>query len=81
MIKGMKKQTRFIPAEQAYLSIFTWLEELQENKIQVDCVLYNCIMDVCIMYRDIEKALEVYEMMNKVDIEPNYVTFGILIKA
>lgn len=39
MIKGMKKQTRFIPQEYAYGLIFKWLDELLEHKIQVDCVL------------------------------------------
>jgi len=38
-------------------------------------------MDTCISYRDIEKTQEVYDTMLKHNIEPNYVTFGILIKA
>lgn len=59
LIKGMKKQTRWIPKEEALGRIFGWLDELHSNKIRVDCVLYNCIMDVCIMYRDIEKTIEV----------------------
>jgi hypothetical protein len=49
LIKGMKKQTRWIPKDEAMLRIFNWLDELVNNKIEIDCVLYNCIMDVCIM--------------------------------
>lgn len=71
MIKGMKKQTRYVPASEAYVQIFGWLDELQANHIEVDCVLYNCIMDVCIMYRDIAKALEVYDLMMSKQVEPN----------
>lgn len=39
MIKGMKKQTRYVPASEAYVQIFGWLDELQANHIEVDCVL------------------------------------------
>jgi len=77
----MKKQTRYTPKEEAYERIFGWLDELLENGIEIDCVLFNCIMDVTIMYNDIEKTLEVYNTMLTKNIQPNYVTFGILIKA
>lgn len=49
LIKGMKKQTRKVIKEDAYERIFGWLAELQQHGITVDCVLYNCIMDVTIM--------------------------------
>lgn len=71
MIKGMKKQTRWIPQTEAYSLIFGWLDDLQAQDLKVDCVLYNCIMDVCIMYNDIPKTLEVYELLLKNNVQPN----------
>jgi len=59
MIKGMKRQTRFLPKHEAYNMIFGWLDQLKSQNIAVDCVLYNCIMDVCIAYRDMDTTLQV----------------------
>jgi pentatricopeptide repeat protein len=47
------------------------MSDLTYNSNSIDCVLYNCIMDTCIQYRDIDKTLEVYETMLQHDIEPN----------
>lgn len=71
MIKGMKKQTRFLPKEEAYSQMFGWLDALKAQNTAVDCVLYNCIMDVCIAYRDIDTTLQVYEQMLSEKVEPN----------
>lgn len=81
LIKGCKKQARYIKKDENYKRIFGWLDELINNNIEIDCVLYNCIMDVCVIQKDIEKALEVQKTMCNQDVKPNYVSFGILIKA
>jgi len=35
----MKKQTRWVPKEEAYKNIFGWLDELTSHKLEIDCVL------------------------------------------
>lgn len=49
LIKGCKKQSRYIKRDENYKRIFGWLDELINNKVEIDCVLYNCIMDVCVI--------------------------------
>jgi hypothetical protein len=49
LIKGCKKQARYIKKDENYKRIFGWLDELINNNIEIDCVLYNCIMDVCVI--------------------------------
>jgi len=55
----MKKQVRWVPRDAAYSQIFGWLAELSSLQLEIDCVLYNCIMDVAISYNDVDKAVEV----------------------
>jgi len=39
LIKGMKKQIRWVPREEAYTQIFRWLAELTSHMLEIDCVL------------------------------------------
>lgn len=55
----MKKQSKWISKDECFNKMFGWMSELTFNNNSIDCVLYNCIMDTCIQYRDINKTLEV----------------------
>ena len=46
-----------------------------------DEILYNCIMDACLRFNQIDKMLELYEDMIKNNIKPSSITCGIVIKA
>jgi len=39
LIKGMKKQIRWVPRDEAYIQIFGWLAELTSHMLEIDCVL------------------------------------------
>jgi pentatricopeptide repeat protein len=46
-----------------------------------DEILYNCIMDACLRFHNIDKMLELYEEMITDNIKPSSITCGIVIKA
>lgn len=61
---------------------FQLLEQMKtRNTIKPDEILYNCLMDACIRFHDIYRAIAVYNEMLLSKIEPSAVTYGILIKA
>ena len=43
-----------------------------------DEVLYNCLIDMCVRYKDLDAAIGVFHSMK---VRPSAVTYGILIKA
>ena len=46
-----------------------------------DEILYNCIMDACLRFNQVDKMLELYKEMNDNGISLSSVTCGIVIKA
>ena len=46
-----------------------------------DEILYNCLIDLCVRYRDTKTALKVFDQMRGYGIHPSSITIGILIKA
>ena len=44
-------------------------------------ILYNCIMDACLRFNQIDKMLQIYDQMKKSNIQPSSITCGIMIKA
>lgn len=46
-----------------------------------DEILYNCLLDLCVRYKDTRTAVKVFEQMKYHGLKPSSVTFGILIKA
>ena len=48
---------------------------------QPDEILYNCIMDACLRFHKVDKALELYDNMLTEGIKPSSITCGIVIKA
>ena len=58
--------------------------KLFNNIIQIckpNEILYNCIMDACLRFNQIDKMLQIYEQMIKNNIKPSSITCGIVIKA
>ena len=58
--------------------------KLFNNIIQISKpneILYNCIMDACLRFNQIDKMLQIYEQMIKNNIKPSSITCGIIIKA
>jgi pentatricopeptide repeat domain-containing protein 1 len=52
-----------------------------KNQVQPDEVLYNCLIDACVRFHNIKRAVEVFQEMISDGINPSAVTYGILIKA
>lgn len=59
------------------------LEKLEKmgDQFQPDEILYNSLIDACVKFNEINKALCLFEEMKKKSIEPSAITYGILIKA
>lgn len=51
------------------------------NSVQPDEVLYNCLIDACVRFRDVNRAVAVFHEMQLAGVKPSAVTHGILIKA
>lgn len=46
-----------------------------------DEILYNCLIDACVRFHDVHRAVAVFQEMQFSNIKPSSVTYGILIKA
>lgn len=46
-----------------------------------DEVLYNCLLDLCVRYKDTPAAVRIFDQMRSHGLKPSSVTYGILIKA
>jgi len=51
------------------------------GKVTPDEILYNCLMDVCVRFREPYRAVSLYNEMEISGITPSAITYGILIKA
>ncbi|KAM3136824.1 hypothetical protein pb186bvf_011083 [Paramecium bursaria] len=64
------------------LRAITLLEQIQETgQFKPDEILYNSLIDACVKFNEIQKALQLFKEMKQKQIEPSSVTYGILIKA
>ena len=80
LIKGIKY--RGGNTNQELERAFTLLEEMKANKtIFPDEILYNCLIDACVRFRDINRAVALFSEMVMANISPSAITYGILIKA
>jgi len=62
--------------------VFDLFSEMKsKGKVKPDEILYNCLMDACVRYRDTYKAVAVFNEMELMEINPSAITYGILIKA
>jgi pentatricopeptide repeat protein len=57
------------------------MDELIKSNITPDEILFNCLIDACVKYNNLDKAKETYKQMCTLGVIPSPVTFGILIKA
>lgn len=86
LIKGIKVDNRYqsgnIQNYQDLERAFDMLREMEEmGQVRPDEILYNCLIDVCVRFRDLNRAIEVFNQMKLHDAKPSSVTYGILIKA
>jgi len=58
LIKGIKNGKRIQNGPQALNKAFSLLKDLQEEGLQPDEVLFNCLIDACVKFKDIKKAEE-----------------------
>lgn len=52
-----------------------------ESMIKPDEILYNCLIDLCVRFKDVNRAVAVFNEMTLSGVKPSSVTFGILIKC
>jgi len=46
-----------------------------------DEILYNCLLDLCVRYKDSKTAVKIFDQMRFHGLKPSSVTYGILIKS
>jgi pentatricopeptide repeat protein len=46
-----------------------------------DEILYNCLLDLCVRYKDTKTAVRIFDQMRFQGLKPSAVTYGILIKS
>ncbi len=56
------------------------MNELENQNIKPDEVLYNSLLDGCFKANEVEIAMMIYKNMQSLEIKPSNVTFSILIK-
>ena len=62
--------------------VFEILTSCKQGKyVKPDEILFNCVMDACVKFKNMNKALEVYDEMIKMGLQPSSITYGILIKG
>jgi len=57
-MKGIKKNTKKLPKDKTLEECFNCVQELIDRRLDIDDVLFNCLIDVCIHYKAMEKAIE-----------------------
>lgn len=62
--------------------VFELFNEMKrKGKVRPDEILYNCLMDACVRFRDTCRAVAIFNEMELAEIPPSAITYGILIKA
>jgi len=60
---------------------FECLQQLKENGLKPDEVLFNSLMDACVHLKQMPKAQAVFKTMKDAGVKPSFVTYSILIKG
>lgn len=61
---------------------FILIDQLKKRgTFKPDEVLFNCLIDACVRFGDIKRAITVFREMEQSSVAPSAVTHGILIKA
>ena len=80
LIKGIKANNH--SSQHDLEKAFHLLAQMKSRgQVKPDEILYNCLIDVCVRFHDLHRAVSVFHEMNIANIKPSSVTFGILIKA
>ena len=53
----------------------------QEYYFKPDEVLFNCVIDACIKFKNLPKALEVFNEMVNLGLKPSAITYGLLFRG
>ena len=53
----------------------------KSDYVKPDEILFNCLIDACVRFQDLQRAIAVFNEMKYQTVKPSSVTFGILIKA
>jgi len=84
LIKGIKAHSYHNGSsnQQDLERAFSLLEQMKrQSLVKPDEILYNCLIDACVRFNDLHRAVAVYNEMQMANIKPSSVTYGILIKA
>jgi len=63
LMKGIKKNVKRLPKERTVEQCFGYVQDLITRKVEIDDVLFNCLIDVCIHYKDMDRAIDAYNRM------------------
>ena len=77
------KALKYAPDESKLERAFGILEYLKQNSNTVanDEIIFNCLIDVCIKLKSMERAIQVFNEMKKLGVQPSKVTYAIIIKG
>lgn len=80
LINGIKSNNT---NKEELIKTINLLENLEKigGHFNPDEILYNSLIDACVKFNEINKALCLFEEMKKKNIDPSAITYGILIKA
>lgn len=53
----------------------------QEYYFKPDEILFNCVIDACIKFRNLPKAIEVFNEMSNLGLKPSGITYSLLFKG
>jgi len=88
IIKGLNKESfnnnnneNYKNRDKNELDLAFQLFEKVKKFSKPDEILYNCIMDACLRFNQVDRMLELYEEMLEKNISPSSVTCGIVIKG
>ena len=81
LVKGIKKHASRDSSESLKRALRFLNTVAEEGLAKGDEVLYNCIMDTCLYFRQLNKAEQLFREMQLRGVKPSSVTYGILIKG
>lgn len=78
IIKSLKEETDKSKMEKV-LSVLDFIKN--KSVTQNDDLIFNCLLEACFKFKEIEKAEMIFDEMKKIGIVPNKITYGIMIKG
>lgn len=81
LIKGLKCDHRNFSMRNLDKAFMLLDQMKKQSQVKPDEILYNCLIDACVRFRDVNRAVAVFQQMSMEGVRPSAVTYGILIKA